>query len=181
MHTNFRLNPQFFSLSHHRAHWPTSRTFLQSLLFAVGCLLLMGLFFVPSFAQPIAVSDQKPGSVLVFPYYNTIGTNDTRIAISNVGEIPTTDQVIVHLFFLEGATCTPADSFICLTPNGGFTMLASEMDPNTAIPGLEIIPVEFGTPKRAGKTVFLRANLTPTRRKPSTTSVTFPSFPLIST
>lgn len=86
------------------------------------------MFGISTFAQPIDVSDQKPGSVLVFPYYNTNGTNNTRIAISNVGEA-VTDQVIVHLFFLEGVTCTPSDNFICLTPNGGITLLASDIDP----------------------------------------------------
>ena len=131
MNTNFRMNAQFFSPLHNcfRALRPKSKTYLQTLLATVGCLLLLGLVCAPTFAQPIGASDQKPGSVLVFPYYNTIGTNNTRIAISNVGEA-VTDQVIVHLFFLEGATCTPADNFICLTPNGGFTMDVSDIDPS---------------------------------------------------
>lgn len=132
MHTNFRWNTQFILPSHNNnnAPRPKSRTFFQSALFVLGCLLLIGLFCIPSLAQPINVSDQKPGSLLVFPYYNTqlVGgvQNNTRIAISNTDEVAT---VFVHLFVLEGATCTPSDFFVCLTANGGITMFANDIDP----------------------------------------------------
>ncbi len=128
MYNDLRWNTQFFSQSHNNtsAYRPKSHTYFQPVLFTLGCLLLLALACIPSFAQTIAVSDQKPGSLLVFPYYNTIGTNNARIAISNTSD---SVQVFVHLFFLEGATCNPSDSFICLTPNGGITMFASDMDP----------------------------------------------------
>src|SRR5207249_11887622 len=38
---------------------------------------------------------------------------------------------IVHLFFVDGSTCTPADAFICLTPNQTMSFLASDFDPGT--------------------------------------------------
>lgn len=131
MHTNFRCNTLTFSQSH---HCPSTiglnrRNFLRSLFLGITCFLMLGVISFPTFAQALGSSDQKPGSVLVFPYYNTNATNDTRIAISNVGEAPT-DQVVVHLFFLEGLTCTPSDNFICLTPNGGITFEVSEIDPD---------------------------------------------------
>lgn len=132
MHTNLRWNTQFFSQSHQNVITlrPKSRTYLHPMLFALGCLLLMALASVPNFAQPIAVSDQKPGSLLVFPYYNTqlVGgvQNNARIAITNTSE---TTTVFVHMFFLEGSTCTPSDFFICLTANGGVTMFANDIDP----------------------------------------------------
>ena len=35
----------------------------------------------------------------------------------------------VHLFFVDGTTCSIADSIVCLTPNQTMTSLASELDP----------------------------------------------------
>ncbi len=77
----------------------------------------------------VALSDQKAGSVLVFPYYTSkIATKaDTRLSLSNVG----TKQAYLHIFLLDGATCQQADYSVCLTPNGSFTFTASETDPET--------------------------------------------------
>ena len=82
-----------------------------------------------------AVSDQKAGSVLVFPYYNSSPTGttaDTLIQISNVcngtsvsGGVP--NYSYLHLFFMKG--CSPADTYACLTPNGSLNILASVYDP----------------------------------------------------
>ncbi len=77
----------------------------------------------------VALSDQKAGSVLVFPYYTSKASTkaDTRLSISNVG----TQQAYAHIFLLDGATCQQADYSVCLTPNGSFTFTASEVDPET--------------------------------------------------
>ncbi len=37
----------------------------------------------------------------------------------------------VHLFFVDGATCSIADSIVCLTPNQSSSFLASDIDPGT--------------------------------------------------
>jgi len=37
----------------------------------------------------------------------------------------------VHLFFVDGATCSIADSLVCLTPNQTASFLASDIDPGT--------------------------------------------------
>lgn len=75
----------------------------------------------------ISVSDQKAGSALVFPYYNSNSQTkaDTRVTISNLGS----RTVAVHLFFLEKG-CSQADTFVCLTPNASIAMKASEFDPD---------------------------------------------------
>lgn len=72
-------------------------------------------------------SAQKAGSFLVFPYYtsNTATQKDTRLTLSNVG----TQQSYVHLFLVDGASCQPADLFLCLTPNATFSFKTSEYDP----------------------------------------------------
>lgn len=150
MHTISRWNSLFFTPSHHSRYTqqPKRAKFLQPFLFALGCLSLLALFCLPTFAQQIAVSDQKPGSLLVFPYYNTQllpggVQNNARIAISNTSE---TDTIFVHMFFLEGATCTPSDFFICLTRNGGITMQANDIDPNNFGYIIAVAVNEAGTP-----------------------------------
>jgi hypothetical protein len=72
-------------------------------------------------------SDQKAGSVLIFPYYNSTvgGAVDTRMTITNTS---TTDFVYIHLFLLD-SSCSQADMFMCLTPFGQFSLRASELDP----------------------------------------------------
>lgn len=77
-------------------------------------------------AQP---SDQKTGSVLVFPYYvsKLAERKDTRFMLSNVSA----QSVFVHLFFIEGIQCEQADQFVCLTPNASLSFKASEHDPET--------------------------------------------------
>ncbi len=75
------------------------------------------------------VSDQKAGSVLVFPYYTSTigGASDTRLTISHTGG--GTGLTYVHLFLIDGATCQQSDFFLCLTPNVSFSFKASDYDP----------------------------------------------------
>jgi hypothetical protein len=84
------------------------------------------------FPEKSEASDDKAGSVLVYNFYtsNPISSNttDTRFNLTNVSQ---TDSVAVHLFFVDGATCTVADSFVCLTKNQTTTFLASDIDPGT--------------------------------------------------
>jgi hypothetical protein len=76
------------------------------------------------------VSDQKAGSVLIYNAYTSsavsLNTHDTRINITNTDP---SRSAIVKLFFVDGATCSVADTFVCLTPNQTASFLASEMDP----------------------------------------------------
>lgn len=78
------------------------------------------------------VSDQKPGSVLVFPFYTSDptlpGATDTRICITNVENQWNT---CVHLFMVDGATCSAADFRLCLTPNQTMCFQLSDIDPGT--------------------------------------------------
>ena len=77
-----------------------------------------------------AVSDQKAGSVLIYNVYSSSLTNpgaeNTRINITNTDE---NLSVFVHFFFVEGGTCSVADSFVCLTPNQTTTFNMSDTDP----------------------------------------------------
>ena len=72
----------------------------------------------------VKVSDQKAGSILAFPYYNSKSGSDTRLTISNTG-VNTSN---VHMFFID-SSCNQADQYICLTANASASFLASEYDP----------------------------------------------------
>ena len=71
--------------------------------------------------------DNRPGSVLAFPYYtsNADASADTLITIAN----PSNIQVEVHLYFIERGFCQQGDIPFSLTPNATITMKMSEMDP----------------------------------------------------
>jgi uncharacterized repeat protein (TIGR01451 family) len=71
-----------------------------------------------------------PGSVLIFPVYTSDASNpnreNTRICLTNTDAL---NPLTVHLFFVDGATCSVADSFICLTPSQTACFLMSDIDP----------------------------------------------------
>ncbi len=94
-------------------------------LSAIGLALLFSqLTAQAQVAIPALPSDQKAGSLLVFPFYDTRGNSDTRLTMSNVGD----KEAIIHMFFID-KTCAQSDFFICLTPNASFTELISSLDP----------------------------------------------------
>ncbi len=84
-----------------------------------------------------AISADKPGSILFAGLALSGATaggsgdsnqNNTRMNLTNVHP---TLNVVVHLFFIDGATCSVADSFICLTANQTTSFLMSDLDPGT--------------------------------------------------
>ncbi len=76
-------------------------------------------------------SGQKAGSVLIYNIY-TSGTDsngeNTKINITNVEP---TRSTFVHMFFVDGSTCSVADYSFCLTPSQTANFLISEFDPGT--------------------------------------------------
>jgi hypothetical protein len=78
------------------------------------------------------VSDQKAGSVLVYNLYSSSSaapsSQNTRVSITNTHP---GRAIAVHLFFVDGATCSIADSLVCLTANQTASFLASDIDPGT--------------------------------------------------
>jgi uncharacterized repeat protein (TIGR01451 family) len=77
------------------------------------------------------VSDVKAGSVLVYNFYTSSGSDnsqDTRFNLTNTSQ---SSPVAVHLFFVDGSTCSVADMFVCLTQNQTTSFLASDLDPGT--------------------------------------------------
>jgi uncharacterized repeat protein (TIGR01451 family) len=75
-------------------------------------------------------SDDKSGSVLFFPLYTSNASvpaqQNTTISLTNTGIF---DAATIHLFVVDGSTCSAQDVFICLTPNQTISFLASDFDP----------------------------------------------------
>jgi hypothetical protein len=102
----------------------TSHKFTR-LFFSLAALVVLAASALAGPAPTdVKVSDQKAGSFLAFPYYNSKSGADTRLTISNTGD----KTVAVHMFFI-GANCEQADQTICLTANASASFLASEYDP----------------------------------------------------
>ena len=93
------------------------------------------------------VSDQKAGSVLMYNVYTSSisapNSQNTRVNITNTSS---TSVANVHIFFVDGATCSIADSYICLTPNQTASFLASDVDPGTTGYILAVVTDDFGCP-----------------------------------
>ncbi len=86
----------------------------------------------PNLPPASQISDQKSGSVLIYPYYTSDASSpnraNTRINITNVEN---QWSVCVHLFFVDGSSCSVADSYLCLTPNQTASFLMFDLDPGT--------------------------------------------------
>jgi len=78
----------------------------------------------------VGPSDHTPSSVLVYTKYTSSATNptsqDTQINITNVNR---DFGIALHLFMVDGNTCSVADFFLALTPNQTGTFYASDLDP----------------------------------------------------
>lgn len=70
------------------------------------------------------------GSVLIYGYYASSALNpaleNTTLKLTNTHATATT---FVHLFFIEGSSCTVADMFDCLAPGETQSYLVSDLDP----------------------------------------------------
>ena len=99
---------------------------------ALAFLTLFSTLALAQLPTPVnsVMSDIKPGSVLFFPKYTSNPSSpqsgDTQINITNTSA---TLGVSLHLFAVDGSTCSVADSFVGLTANQTASFLVSDFDP----------------------------------------------------
>lgn len=77
-------------------------------------------------------SDQKPGSILFYNYYTSSTTNLNESTTFSITNTSTVQSVLVHLFFVEGRSCSVRDFYVCLTRNQKTSFKAEDFDPDTA-------------------------------------------------
>lgn len=128
----------------------TSRNLTHMLVALAGLVALCAVSFAQGGAAAVQVSDQKAGTMLVFPFYGSDGTGgDTRLTITNVGPAGAgvgtattiSNNLNVHLFFLDN-TCAQADVYLCFSKFQSYSFKASEWDPVTKRGELIAIPVD---------------------------------------
>jgi hypothetical protein len=108
--------------------------FVATVLMAASVSALAGDPGIPiPFESPAAqISDQQRGFMLIYNIYTSSPasptTQNTRFSITNTFD---SFGVAVHLFFVDGVTCSISDRYICLSQNQTSTFLASDQDPGT--------------------------------------------------
>ncbi|MFN0087415.1 MAG: hypothetical protein ACKVX9_18645 [Blastocatellia bacterium] len=125
------------------------RTSRRRLLFGIACSLFALVSLTGAMTEAFAqsnipglpgsasdaalgsgVSENKLGSVLFFNYYTSDALSssvNTRISITNANPV---QDIAIHVFFVDSATCNVADAFLCLTRNQTTNFAASDLDPN---------------------------------------------------
>lgn len=109
----------------------TSR-FLSSLTRIAFAIAILFVLQGGGSAQTLSnnYSDIKPGSILFFNRYTSNPANpqqgDTQFNITNLNQ---SKDALIHLFLIDGSTCSVADFGLSLTPNQTISILMSDYDP----------------------------------------------------
>ncbi|MCI0662712.1 MAG: hypothetical protein L0220_16725 [Acidobacteria bacterium] len=109
----------------------TRRIYRRLINLAIMLAIMAGaLTLFSSVALAQYPNDMKPGSVLFFNRYSSNPSNpqqgDTQINITNINQ---NSDITLHLFLVDGSTCSVADSFVSLTANQTTSFLTSDFDP----------------------------------------------------
>jgi hypothetical protein len=87
---------------------------------------------IPFASTTPQISDQGRGFMLIYNIYTSspasAATQNARFTMTNTNDVEGTS---VHLFFVEGSTCSISDRYVCLSQNQTISFLASEQDPGT--------------------------------------------------
>lgn len=89
---------------------------------------------------------QIAGSVLLYNIYTSSvnsARQDTRLTLTNTHPLT---SVYVHLFFVDGQSCTVADRYVTLTANQTTSFLASDLDPEVTGYMVAVATDETGCP-----------------------------------
>jgi hypothetical protein len=133
----------------------TSRKLINGLLALCALLVVSSAALAadPGLPYPPTseVSDQKAGSILIYNTYTSSASapaaENTKINLTNTSS---TSAAFVHIYFVEGTSCSVADTFVCLTQNQTASFTTSDADPGTrgyivvnAVDGVDGCPTNF--------------------------------------
>jgi len=129
----------------------TTRKLTRALLALAAFIALNSAAFAADPGDPFPasseISDLKTGSVSIGSFYTSSATDpseeNTAMSIINTDA---NNPAIVHVFFIEGSTCSVADSFVCLTANQTASFLASDVDPGVTGYTVSVTTDSFGVP-----------------------------------
>jgi len=103
----------------------------------------------PGLPIPFAAdsNDQRPAALVVGTFFTSIADrpalSDTRIDLTNTNPVA---AETIHLFLVDGKTCSVADTYLCLTQSQTHSFLASEEDPNVTGYLIAVVVDQLGMP-----------------------------------
>lgn len=94
------------------------------------------LLVVVCTASLVRAEGRNPGSLLVFPEFDSTAGHRTLITLTNAHRDPSGTAMRVEIVFVNGSgptatLCNETNTTVLLTPNDTFTFLASALNPNT--------------------------------------------------
>jgi hypothetical protein len=93
--------------------------------FKLMSILLLVCLFVGFNANDAQAARENPGSLALFPYFDTTGTAFSIFSLTN----HSADDIAVRIVFVEGKSCIPKDLYIKMTGKDTFTWLADAVFP----------------------------------------------------
>ncbi|MEQ8767507.1 MAG: hypothetical protein RL885_26605 [Planctomycetota bacterium] len=101
-------------------------------------LVLTGVALVSALAPSATAAGRNPGSLLVYPVYDSHPGSGTVISITNTKDAPSFNPntnlngvVDVHFIYIDGDNWSEFNRYERLTPNDTFTILANKHNPNS--------------------------------------------------
>ncbi|MFN0109604.1 MAG: hypothetical protein ACKVZH_12175 [Blastocatellia bacterium] len=108
----------------------TTRSISQLFLLIAFAVVSASSVFAQAIPDSAPISDQKPGSVLIFNYYGSDWSNpkgeDTQIHITNTHP---QKAGMMAIFFISATTGATANAQVCLAPNQTVSFKTSDTDP----------------------------------------------------
>lgn len=95
-------------------------------------IVMPGAGTAGSYPATSEAADLQPGSILIFPVYTSDPVNvvaqETMINLTNTSA---SESACLHLYAVDGTSCSVLDMFVCLTPGQTTKFLASDLDPGS--------------------------------------------------
>ena len=102
--------------------------------------------FCACFAAPAFGTALEPGSLLIYPYFNSEDAVATIITVTNTNPDAVSGKIDVHFIYIDGETCQESNRTETLTANDTFSVIANWHNPDQAFGYLYVYAVKEGVP-----------------------------------